>query len=65
MTSIENTNNNHPFPFHNLTNNDFKTQNDNCNIYDIGRLSHLQLNPFQTNSNSWEMLRMRQISIET
>jgi hypothetical protein len=24
MTSIENTNNNHPFPFHSLTKNDFK-----------------------------------------
>jgi hypothetical protein len=43
MTSIENTNNNHPFPFHSLTNNDFKTQNDDCN--------HLKFNPFQTNSN--------------
>jgi hypothetical protein len=50
MTSIENTNNNHPFPFHSLTNNDFKTQNDDCNIYDMDRLSHLKFNPFQTNS---------------
>ena len=52
MTSIENINEYSSFPFHNLTDNDFSTLNFDhyTNDYDMDRLSHMKINPFQINS---------------
>ena len=52
MTNIQSVNNDHSFPFHNLTNSDLETLTNDSNNYDMDRLSQLRFNPFQPNQNT-------------